>query len=369
MSLTRWAIMRTGTACLGATLLVAMPLHADGRGGEKTDVLYMNNGDRLTCEIKSLDAGALSIGLDYVDGTITVNWSKVRRLESKRLFIVRLESGLVYTGTLAVVDSTVGEEHEQFMELTDLAGHRVTLDKDDVVTMGKTSGSFLRRFVVDLSGGLTYAKGNEATQYNFSTMIQYPRERWGVLANVNSTLQSSAGVTASTRNQLTLNGYHLLPWKNYFVGGTGALLQSTEQGISLQASVGGGIGYYLSNTEHVRLSLLGGFGYQSTTYNQEASNDAAAEDLVAALLAANLTVVTYSKTSLMITANVMPALSEPGRFFISTNATYYLKLWSNLKFNLSLYGNVDTRPPAGLSGSDYGFSSGLGWTFGSRQPQ
>ena len=84
MSLTRWAVMRVGTVCLGATLLQAGPLHAGDHAGDKTDVLYMNNGDRLTCEIKSLDAGALYIGLDYVDGTITVNWSKVRRLESKR---------------------------------------------------------------------------------------------------------------------------------------------------------------------------------------------------------------------------------------------------------------------------------------------
>jgi hypothetical protein len=368
MSLTPWAVVRAGAACLGA-LLLAPPLHAEDRRGEKTDILYMNNGDRLTCEIKSLDAGALYIGLDYVDGTITVDWAKVKRLESKRLFIVRLESGLAYTGTLSVSDSSVGLETVPVMELTDLSGHRITLDKTDIVTMGKTSGSFLQRFVVDLSGGLTYAKGNDATQYNFSTMVQYPRERWGMVANFNSTLQSSSGVTASTRNQFTLNGYHLLPWRNYFIGGSGTLLQSTEQGISLQANLGGGIGYYLENTEHVRLSVLGGFGYQSTTYNQAASNDAAAEDVVAGLIAANLSVVTYSKTSLVLSANLMPALSDPGRFFLSTNATYYLKLWRNLKFNLSLYGNLDTRPPAGLQGSDYGFSSGLGWTFGSRQPQ
>jgi len=349
-------------------LILAAPLRAsdDAGSGEKNDVLYMNNGDRLTCEIKSLDAGALYIGLDYVDGTISVDWSKVRSLETRRLFIVRLENGLVYTGTLAVVDTTAGEEREVVMELTDLAGNKLALNKNDVVTMGKTSGSFLRRFVVDVSGGLTYAKGNEATQYNFSTMVQYPRERWGVMANFNSTLSSSSGVTASTRNQLSLTGFHLLRWKNYFLGGTGTLLQSTEQGISLQANLGGGVGYYLENTEHVRLSVLGGLGYQNTTYNQA---DAAPEDIFAALVAANLSVVTYSKTSLALSANLMPALSEPGRFFFSTNATYYLKLWSNLKFNLSLYGNIDSRPPAGLSGSDYGFSSGLGWTFGSRQPQ
>jgi hypothetical protein len=195
-------------------------------------------------------------------------------------------------------------------------------------------------------------------------MVQYPRERWGVIASYNSTLSSSSGTTASTRNQLNLTGYHLLRWRNYFIGGTGALLQSTEQGISLQSSLGGGVGYYLENTEHVRFSLLGGLGYQNTNYS-----DAAPEDMLAALVAANLSVVTYSKTNLAISGTAMPALSDPGRFFLATNATYYLKLWSNLKFNLSLYGNLDTRPPAGLSGSDYGFSSGLGWTFGSRQPQ
>jgi len=218
----------------------------------------MKNGDRLTCEIKSLDAGALYISLDYVDGTISVNWSKVQRLESRRLFIVRMESGVVYTGTLAVADTTVGEEKRLVLALTDLSGNRVTIDKGDVVTIGKTSDTFWRRFVVDISGGLTYAKGNQATTYNINSMVQYPRERWGIIASYNSTLSSSTGASASTRNQLSLTGFHLLRWRNYFVGGSGMLLQSTEQGISLQSSVGGGVGYYLKNTDHVRFSLLGG---------------------------------------------------------------------------------------------------------------
>ena len=32
-------------------------------------------------------------GLDYVDGTISVDWSKVARLESSQLFIVKEENG------------------------------------------------------------------------------------------------------------------------------------------------------------------------------------------------------------------------------------------------------------------------------------
>ena len=44
----------------------------------------MKNGDRFTCEIKGLSAGVLSASLDYVYGTIAVQWSQVARLESDR---------------------------------------------------------------------------------------------------------------------------------------------------------------------------------------------------------------------------------------------------------------------------------------------
>jgi hypothetical protein len=53
-----------------------------------------------------------------------------------------------------------------------------------------------------------------------------------------------------------------------------------------------------------------------------------------------------------------PALSVPGRVRFDTNASYYVKLFSNLSWNASFYGNWDNQPPQGFSGSDYGTSSG-----------
>ena len=49
---------------------------------EKSDVLVMRNGDRLTCEIKHLSADVLYVGLDYALGTVSINWFKVDHLES-----------------------------------------------------------------------------------------------------------------------------------------------------------------------------------------------------------------------------------------------------------------------------------------------
>ena len=48
------------------------------------------------------------------------------------------------------------------------------------------------------------------------------------------------------------------------------------------------------------------------------------------------------------------------------NAAYYIKIYSKLKFNISFYGSWDNRPPPIFSGSDYGTSVGIDWTFGNR---
>jgi hypothetical protein len=72
----------------------------------------------------------------------------------------------------------------------------------------------------------------------------------------------------------------------------------------------------------------------------------------------------FSKTNLDATAAILPVMSDPDRFRIDANASYYIKLISNLKWNISFYGNWDNQPPRGFSGSDYGVSSGLSWTYG-----
>ncbi len=357
MRLTDWALPRAGAIWLASSLMLATPLHA----GDKTDVLYMRNGDRLTCEIKSLNAGSLQVSLDYVNGTISVEWSKVQRLDSKKLFIVTLEDGTVYSGTMSIASAAPDEPTK--LQISSGPGSFVLIDKRRIVQMGETSENFWQRFAVDIQSGIIFSKGNTSTQYNISSSVTYPRPRWAASLDVNSALSSSAGVTASTRNQFSFQAYHLLPWKNYFYAGQVGFLQSTEQGIDLRSSVGGGVGKYLKHSSGVSVSLLGGMAWQNTQYSQAASSEET-QDILAALINANLRVVTFSKTNLSVTASVLPAISDPGRFFFNTNASFYVKLWSNLTYNLSAYGSFDTEPPANFSGSDYGFSSGLGWTFG-----
>ncbi len=84
--------MKSRFFLLPLVLLFAVPSHAR----DKTDVMVMTNGDRMTCAVKGLNEGVLYVDFDYIDGTASVDWSKVARLESKQLFLVKTEDGSIY---------------------------------------------------------------------------------------------------------------------------------------------------------------------------------------------------------------------------------------------------------------------------------
>jgi hypothetical protein len=328
---------------------------------DKTDVMVMKNGDRMTCEVKGLDRGVLYVSFDYIDGTASVDWSKVAFLESKQLFLVKTEDGSVYRGMLRTPET--GEGRPVKIQVLDTSEKETVIDRSQIVEMIATSDKFFQRFSGEVSWGIIYSKGNQSTQYSLSSQTAYIRQRWSAQASFSSNLSASSGTNASTRNYLSLNVRRLLPWNNWFYSGLGNVLQSSEQGITLQSTLGIGLGRYLKNTNRSSIALLGGGAWQNTSYNQS-TVPVGNQNIAAAMIAAEARMFKFSKTNLDVTAVLLPALSDPGRVRFNMDAAYYIKLVSNLKWNVSLYGNWDNRPPTGFSGSDYGTSSGLTWTFG-----
>jgi hypothetical protein len=352
-------VMDIRAAVLFFTLLLTLPLLAR----EKSDVIVMNNGDRFTGEIKGLDSGVLFVKFDYMDGTSSIQWSKVHHLESKQLFVVKTEGGEVYSGTLHTAESPAGRPMNiQISEGTERAE---TVEQSQIVQLDQTADRFWQRLNGTINSGIMYSKGNQTTQYNLSSSVEYPRERWSAGANISSSLASSSGDSASTRNSLGINALRLLRWNNWYYSGLGTLLQSSTQDIQLQTNLSGGIGRYFKNTNYAKISLLAGLAWQNTTYSHS-TNSQASPNIAAAVVAARLTLFKFDKTNLDITATVFPALTQPGRVFFNTNASYYVKIFRHLTWNVSFYGNWDNQPPSHFSGSDYGTSSGIGWKFGNR---
>jgi len=350
--------MNTLAVIVFVCLLSPLPLLAR----ENTDVIIMKNGDHLTGQIKGLGSGVLYFGLPYVIQTLSVDWSEVAQLKSKQLFLVKTQDGSVYRGVLNSTETPAGRPLE--IQVAETPENKVALDSSHIVEVAVTSEKFFQRFTGGLNFGTIYSKGNQSVQYNISGLAAYPRERWAAQAGVSSNLSTASGTSTSTHNQLTLGGMHLLPWNNYFYAGFDGFLQSSEQGIAHQNYVGAGIGRYLKNTNRATITLLGGFAWQNTVYNPIVV-PIPTQNTATAVIITNVKLFKFNKTNLDLNAVLLPNLSQAGRLYFSTNASYYIKITGNLSWNVAFYGNWDTRPPGGLPGSDYGTTSGLSWTFGS----
>ena len=347
-----------------AVVIICLLLVAPVLARESTDVIIMKNGDHLTGEIKGLNQGVLYISMKYILGTSDVQWSQVDHIESNQLFLVKTEDGVVYTGTLST--ATVEKGRPMTIEVVEAPEQKVDLERAKIVQMDTTSEHFWQRFNGQINSGITYTKGNQSTQYNLGSEVTYPRERWQASVAYNSTLSTSTGVSATTRNQLTLEAERLLRWNNWFYAGLAGLLQSSEQDINLQNNLGGGVGRYLSNTNHVKIYILGGFAWQRTQYAASLAVPNPQQNVATGLVAAGARFFRFNKTTLEVTTTVFPAISQPGRVYTNLNATYYIKISGNLSWNVSFYGNWDNQPPPTLSGSDYGMSSGLSITWGNK---
>jgi hypothetical protein len=345
------------TVLLLTLTLVASHLQAR----EKSDVIVMKNGDRITCEVKQLSSNTLYISVDYILNTLSVDWTKVDHIDSKQLFLVKTEGGTVYTGTLSTPETPAGRPLQ--IEIREAPEKIVTLERKRVVSVNETSGSFWQRWNGQVGSGSSYTKGNETAQYNLNSTIGYVEERWAAGAAYNSTLSSSAGASTSTRNQATLDAQRLLRWNNWYTIGLVDFLQSSVQGIQLQNTFAGGVGRNVVNTGSSFFTVYGGFGWQRIDY-QQTILPAQTQQVTVGLLGTELNLFRFDKTTLTVNAKLLPALSQPGRVQFNLNTSYYIKLWGKLNWNFTLYGNWDNQPPPGFARSDYGTSSGLSISFG-----
>ena len=91
-----------------------------------------------------LSAGVLSVKLKYVQGTIGVQWSEVARLESNQLFLVKTESGTVYTGKLST--GAIPGERAVSIEVAVAPEKEVEISQAQLVKLAQAAQGFWQRF-------------------------------------------------------------------------------------------------------------------------------------------------------------------------------------------------------------------------------
>lgn len=326
---------------------------------EKKDLIQFTNGDRITCEIIKQDKGYLYVKLDYVDGTVAMDWSKIARVESSQSFVVADKTGQRYTGSLESV--TEGKATEKLrMQVTGPSTSRIVRG-DEVVVIEQTETSFWHNLHGAIDSGFNYSKQDSRTQYNFDANALYTRSKWSAGAKYESSFSGGGGIS-TLRNDVGLIGTRQLRSPHNFYLGVVGFQQNDEQQLELRTTVGGGLGHIFRSTNNSFVSVFGGAVFNREHYSSSATVDGTA-DSAEALIGTQLNFFRFKTTNILVNAKVYPSLTDLGRTRFDLNTSLKLRIAKDLYWRFGYYLNVDSRPPQNLPKTDYGSNSSLGWSF------
>jgi hypothetical protein len=325
----------------------------------KKDVIQFANGDRITCEIIKLQKGYLYVKLDYADGTVSIDWTKVAHIESPQSFVVADKAGERHTGRMTSSAEGVAPE-ELEVQVTGPSTNE-TVPGREVVEIDQTDTSFWQNLHGAMDIGFNYTKQQSRTQYNFDSNVVYARTKWSAGADYESSF-SGGGDISNLRNDLRLNAMRQLRSPSNFYLGFSEFLHNDEQQLDLRTTLGGAVGHYFRRTNN---SLIG--AYSGVVWNRENYSSAATAgqtgDSAEALLGAQLNFFKFKTTNFLVDARLYPSLTDLGRIRFDLNTSLKLRIAKDLYWKVGYYLNVDSRPPQNLPKTDYGSTASLGWTF------
>jgi len=345
-----------GLRCLVRGLMMVAMLGASAaRLGEdartKTDIVYMDNGDKITGEVKSLAKGQLSVKPDYTSASIVLDWSKVARIESKQQFIVTNPNGRMYYGTLD------GDAKRHTVQI-----ERETLERDDVVEIAELGTTFVKKMRGNIAVGTGYAQSNSQKTLSVQSNVAYQSERWVDTVNWNSQFASQQKTNNTSETTVKSSVFRELQRSNWYAGGIANFLSSSEQQIALQTSVGGAVARRLIFTNKTNLTGIGGVTY-TVQRNSSGAVDTGKTRTVDGAFAVQFSTFRFDSTNFNTVFWVYPGLTDPGHVRTTLNQDVYYKFWGNLYLNLSFYDNFDNQPVVGAPKNNLGISTQVGWSF------
>jgi hypothetical protein len=319
----------------------------------KTDVVYMKNGDKITCEIRSLEQGQLTVKQSYANSTVVFDWSQVARIQTNQPFVVVDTKGDSYSGAFS---ESPGDRTIK------IAGAEISIPHQDVVSIEQTGETFLRRLRGDVDLGLSFAQSN--AQKNLTLQGDLTYQAKSDIAGLTASSQFTSQKETSDTNETTVKTeyFRQLRRSNWYGGVIANFLSSSEQQISLQTTLGGAIAVRPIFTNKTILSLIGGLTFTTQTDAPDTASTARKQSIDTAF-AAQFSTFRFDSTTFQTTFWVYPSLTTPGRVRTTLNQDIYYKFYKDFYIRASFYDNFDNRPVVGAPPNNLGVTTTVGWSF------
>lgn len=323
-------------------------------GRPKTDVIYMKNGDKITCEIKSLEKGQLIVKPDYSSGSIVLDWTKVDHIESSQGFVVSDTEGNLYSGNI--------QHDPKTKDLTIISSDTTRLPHLSVVQIEELGDSFWRRMRGNIDLGTNFAQSNSQKNISVQGGLNYQSKEYLFSLSSNSQFTSQQATDDTNETNVKTDFYKELHRSNWYYGGIGNFLSSTEQQIALRSTVGGTLNKRLIFTNRTNLNAVGGLA-MTIERDAEGSQSTARTKALDSAFAVNYSTFRFDSTTFDTTFWLYPSLTSPGRVRFTLNQDVYYKFLGDFYIRMSFYDNYDNQPAIGAPTNNVGGSTTVGWSF------
>ena len=337
-------------------------LPADVAVAQKTDVVVLINGDRITGEIKSLSRGQLDYSTDDA-GRLKIEWDKILRLTSNRYYEVEMSSGVKYFGTLG----SSGVDGELVVEIATAD----TLPMRRVVHIVPLLHRFVDRLQAFLDVGFSLAKANQNLTLDIDGEVAYRGPKWGTsLAASSYVSQSETEGTSRAKAEATGTRYLAKRWNGMlFVSAE----ENEEESLDLRATYGLGGAYRITQTNSHQLLTGAGAVVTREEYSDTTSGGALADTSslnLEGMLHVVWDVFRLDSPELNVSTDLTayPSISSPGRIRADLNVRIKYEVFSDFNVGVTFWDSFDNRPPTPEGqdtkvSNDYKVTFTIGWSY------
>ncbi len=338
--------------CRRAGLLLFTLILASSVMAFAEDVIVLKNGDRISGEVKKLEAGHVHIDAGYGDNIFIIDWEEVERIESPAYFAVGTSGGARLSGSIRT-DPEVSTRI-----LVEGQGATVPLEHSELVSLRLIDSGFWGRFSTSVDFGMSLTKANATKQFNTRSTVSYLTDDWSLEGNYTSLWNLREDVPKTKRNELGTNFLYFLTDRWYSVT-FGNFLQSDELQLDLRSSIGTGVGRYLVANNRWLLSINAGGAWTNENFEEPLVRNRNTGEAFGAI---EFDAFNIGDLNILAQFSVFPNLNDLGRVRMNFRNDFKWDLPQDLYFSVGFTSNFDSSPPTDTPRNDYIFSTSVGWS-------
>lgn len=342
------------------------------------DVLIFTDGERLIGHLEH-SVGSLVTFKSDMAGEVTVDWSKIKELRSTQKFAVvkketklrwRHETGDIPQGTLSVADRKIEVGTGQPQPVTVPVS-----DTSEVIEQAAFNKAVFQKpgLLEDWKGaatvGISLVSGTQSSQTYTSAVSlvrALPTEAWldpSSRTSINFT--SSYGQLKQPATPLVKTSlFHAdVEQDKYFSPrvygfGSAGFDHDYSQGLDLEQTYGGGVGWTALKRETQELDLRG----ELTFVNQQFFDTASDQKLLGSIFSESYNHRFRKKIVLHEQISMNPALTTTRAYSATGNVSLSMPVMKRISFTLTTADEYLNDPSPGFRRNSYQFTTGLTYT-------